>query len=71
MKLLYAIQGTGNGHLSRAVDIIPLLMQYGEVDILVSGQNSDVILPFEITYRFSGLSFVFGKNGDIDFLKTL
>jgi hypothetical protein len=23
MKILYAIQGTGNGHLSRARDIIP------------------------------------------------
>jgi len=71
MKILYAIQGTGNGHLSRAVDIIPLLRQYGEVDILVSGRNSDLTIPFEINYRLSGLSFVFGKHGDIEFLKTL
>jgi uncharacterized protein (TIGR00661 family) len=71
MKILYAIQGTGNGHLSRAVDIIPLLRHYGEVDILVSGKNSDVSIPFEITYRLTGLSFVFGKHGDIDFVKTL
>jgi len=26
MKILYAIQGTGNGHLSRALDIIPNLI---------------------------------------------
>ena len=25
MKILYAIQGTGNGHISRARDIIPIL----------------------------------------------
>jgi uncharacterized protein (TIGR00661 family) len=71
MKLLYAIQGTGNGHLSRAIDIIPLLMQYGEVDIIVSDSNSDISLPFQIKYHYSGLSFVTGKNGDIEFLKTI
>lgn len=27
MKILYAIQGTGNGHLSRARDIIPILQE--------------------------------------------
>ena len=37
MKILYAIQGTGNGHLSRARDIIPILQKKGDVDILVSG----------------------------------
>ena len=25
MKILYAIQGTGNGHVSRAREIIPIL----------------------------------------------
>ena len=33
MKILYAIQGTGNGHISRAREIIPLLQKYGELDI--------------------------------------
>ena len=27
MKILYAIQGTGNGHISRARDIIPVLQK--------------------------------------------
>ena len=27
MKILYAIQGTGNGHLTRAKEIIPILKE--------------------------------------------
>lgn len=70
MKILYAIQGTGNGHLSRARDIIPRLQKRGEVDILVSGCQADVQLPYEVKYSFHGLSFIFGKNGGIDFIET-
>lgn len=70
MKILYAIQGTGNGHLSRARDIIPLLQKKGEVDILVSGIQADVSLPFPIKYRLKGLSFVFGKKGGVDIVST-
>lgn len=70
MKILYAIQGTGNGHLSRARDIIPILQQKGELDILVSGTQADVELPYPVKYKFKGLSFIFGKNGGIDLLAT-
>ncbi|MFM7329964.1 MAG: glycosyl transferase, partial [Bacteroidota bacterium] len=37
MRILYAIQGTGNGHLARAEEIIPILFSYGKVDLFVSG----------------------------------
>ncbi|QNF32894.1 glycosyl transferase [Adhaeribacter swui] len=70
MKILYAVQGTGNGHLSRALDIIPILQQRGEVDILVSGCQADVSLPYPVHHQFSGLSFIFGKKGGVDFVKT-
>src|SRR5215211_5608969 len=70
MKILYAVQGTGNGHLCRARDIIPILRKKGEVDILVSGCQADVDLPYEIKYRFGGLSFIFGKKGGIDYFET-
>jgi uncharacterized protein (TIGR00661 family) len=70
MKILYAIQGTGNGHLSRARDIIPVLQKKGEVDILVSGTQADVELPYPVKYRFRGLSFIFGKKGGIDLVAT-
>lgn len=71
MRILYAIQGTGNGHSSRALEIIPVLQEYGEVDILISGNQSQVELPFEVNYRFHGLSFVASKSGGISFIKSL
>ena len=71
MKVLYAIQGTGNGHLSRARDVIPVLQSKNiELDLLVSGVQADVDLPFEIKYKFHGLSFIFGKKGGVDLWKT-
>jgi uncharacterized protein (TIGR00661 family) len=70
MKILYAIQGTGNGHLSRAREIIPFLQQKGELDLLISGTQADVVLPYTVKYRFKGLCFVFGKKGGIDVMAT-
>lgn len=70
MKILYAIQGTGNGHLSRAIEIIPHLKKIAEVDILISGTQSDLELPFKVNYKLNGLSFVFGKRGGISLLET-
>lgn len=71
MRILYAIQGTGNGHLSRSLDIVPCLLKHGAVDILVSGNQGDLILPFRIKYKFSGLSFIFGKSGGVNLWKTV
>lgn len=70
MKILYAIQGTGNGHISRARDIIPLLQKKGEVDVLISGTEADVDLGFPVKYQLKGMSFVFGKQGGIDLIST-
>ena len=70
MKILYAIQGTGNGHVSRAREIVPLLQQHGEVDLLISGTQVDVKLAQEIKYNFHGFSFIFGKKGGVDHYKT-
>ncbi len=70
MKILYAIQGTGNGHLSRAKDIVPILQKKADLDILVSGCQGDIKLPFDIKYHLHGLSFIFGKNGGIDIWDT-
>src|SRR5258706_10870905 len=70
MNILYAIQGTGNGHLSRAVDIIPELKKYGDLDLFVSGAQAEIKLPYPVKYKSKGLSFYFGKTGGINFLKT-
>lgn len=70
MKILYAIQGTGNGHIARAEDVVPVLRQYGELDLFVSGSQADIKLPYPIKYKSKGLSFYFGKNGGVDLMKT-
>ena len=70
MKILYAIQGTGNGHISRARDIIPLLQLKGELDILISGDIKQLENPFKVDYKPHGLGFTFGKKGGIDFWQT-
>lgn len=70
MKILFAIQGTGNGHISRAREIVPLLQQYGELDLLVSGTQADVSLSQPLTYQKHGFSFIFGKKGGVDYWKT-
>ena len=70
MKILYAIQGTGNGHLSRAREIIPILQKKGDLDLLISGTQADVELPYAVRYRFKGLCFIFGKKGGIDVMAT-
>lgn len=71
MKVLYAIQGTGNGHLSRANDIVPILKKKVDLDVLVSGIQADLKSPFEIDYKMQGLSFIFGKHGGVDIWKTI
>lgn len=70
MKILYGVQGTGNGHISRAIEIIPILQKFGEVDVLISGRELNTDLPFYAHYRFQGLGFCFGQNGGIDFYRT-
>lgn len=70
MKVLYAIQGTGNGHLSRALEIIPVLQEKCDLDVLISGSEVELELPFPVKYRFKGLSFIFGRKGGIDYLRT-
>ncbi len=70
MKILYAIQGTGNGHVSRAREVIPHLQRHGQVDLVLSGTQAEVGLEQEIKYRFNGMGFVFGKNGGISLLES-
>ena len=71
MKIFYAVQATGNGHLSRAQEIMPFLSKYGEVDIFLSGNNYSLKTDLPIAYRSKGLSLQYNKrNGSVDLLKT-
>lgn len=56
--------------MSRARDIIPVLMNMGSVDILISGTQADITLPYPVKYQKKGLGFVFGKKGGVDLWQT-
>jgi uncharacterized protein (TIGR00661 family) len=70
LKILFAIQGTGNGHISRARDVYPELCRHGDVDVLVSGIQLGVELPFPVKHRLYGMSFIMGDQGGVDMWAT-
>ena len=71
MKILYAIQGTGNGHISRSKEVLKYLVKEADVDILVSESQHEVNLGFKVKYQLEGLGFVFGKTGGIDYYNSI
>jgi uncharacterized protein (TIGR00661 family) len=72
MRILYGIQLTGNGHITRSIQIIKSLKEKGcDVDIITSGNNSQLELPFEVKNHYRGLSFFYNRSGGIDWIKTI
>ena len=58
MKIFYAVQATGNGHISRANTLLPYLEEFGQVDVFLSGSNYALKSDLPIAYRSKGLSLV-------------
>jgi uncharacterized protein (TIGR00661 family) len=71
MKILYAVQATGNGHISRAMELLPYLKEYGTVDIFLSGANSSLALDAPVKYRSKGLSLYYNCKGGLDYWQLL
>lgn len=71
MKILYAIQATGNGHISRACQLMPYLQKYGSVDTILSGSNATLKTDFPVTYTSRGLSLFYRKCGGLHYGKML
>jgi uncharacterized protein (TIGR00661 family) len=71
MKVLYAFQGTGNGHHTRAIEFLPLLKDMAEVDVWVSGDALDRTYDVPVDRRFQGVGFSFGTKGGIDWGASL
>ncbi|MCW8997507.1 MAG: hypothetical protein OQK04_02165, partial [Kangiellaceae bacterium] len=74
MKILYAVQATGNGHITRARIMAQAFKQLEiEVDWIFSGRSEEELFDMEIfeNYRsYPGLTFAI-KNGRISNLATL
>jgi uncharacterized protein (TIGR00661 family) len=71
MKIFYAVQATGNGHISRAMELLPHLRRYGEVDIFLSGDNSNLPLDAPIKYRSKGISLYYNCKGGLDYWQII
>ena len=71
MKILYAIQTTGNGHLARAQSIIPKLREKGDLDIITSGPKNDFLLEVKPVKHYQGLTFFYTDTGAVSWLKTI
>jgi uncharacterized protein (TIGR00661 family) len=68
-RIFYAIQATGNGHIARALELMPWLKQYGDVDVFLSGSNSNLTFDLPVKYRSKGLSLFYGNRGGLDYYK--
>jgi uncharacterized protein (TIGR00661 family) len=71
MKILYSVQATGNGHISRAMELLPYLNEYGKVDIFLSGDNSNLPLEAPVKYKSRGLSLYYNCTGGLDYWQIL
>ena len=70
MKILYGVQGTGNGHIAQISSIYPYLEKYAEeIDILISGNKYQLDIDFPIKFKTSGFSFI-TSNCKIDYFRT-
>lgn len=71
MRLLYALQCTGNGHIARAHELLPILRKYADVDLLASGHFSQIELPQKPKFKFQGISLEYDDSGGLSHFKTL
>jgi hypothetical protein len=71
MKILYAVQATGNGHIARAIEMMPHLQKYGDVDVFLSGSNSSLNPNLPVKFRSSGLSLFYRSTGGLDYKKII
>ncbi len=73
MKILYGVQGTGNGHITRARAMAAEMNAAGiDVDFVFSGRAPEDYFDMEVfgNYRtFTGLSFV-ARDGKLDLFST-
>ena len=71
MKILYAVQATGNGHIARAIELMPYLKRMGQVEVFLSGSNSHLPAALPVVYKSKGLSLFYGNNGGLNYPKML
>lgn len=71
MRILYGIQGTGHGHISRAREILPLISKDAKVNVLLSGYNCSMSLEEFTLIRKRGISLSYSENGRVSLIETV
>jgi uncharacterized protein (TIGR00661 family) len=72
MKILYTVQGTSNGHITRAIETIPYIQKKGNLGILFSAIETVIEFPFDVNYKFKGYYTVYLPSYDaIEIIKKL
>lgn len=74
MRILYGVQGTGNGHITRARMLGPAIERQGiQVDYLFSGRDAEKYFnmePFGTYETRTGFTFA-TEDGQVDLLRTI
>ena len=74
MKILFGVQGTGNGHISRSRELVRKLKEDGhDVDVIISGRKEEELKEVEIFEPFrvmKGMTLVTHK-GKMDYFETM
>ena len=72
-KILYGVQATGNGHITRARALVPWLRQVGfDVDVLLSGREREKLFGLEDFGHYRtrrGFTFAL-DDGRVNFFRT-
>ena len=70
MKILYGINATVNGHITKSCHLINAIeAKHHQVDILISGKNTNIKIEKPVKFDFKGFTFEY-KSGSIDLVKT-
>lgn len=74
MKILFGVQGTGNGHISRSRELVRKLKEDGhELQVVISGRKADELKEVEVfePYRvMKGMTLV-THRGKLNYLDTM
>lgn len=74
MKILFGVQGTGNGHISRSRELVTALREEGhEVEVIISGRKEEELKEIEVfaPYRvLKGLTLV-TRKGRMNYIDTM
>jgi uncharacterized protein (TIGR00661 family) len=71
VKIFYAVQATGNGHIARAIELMPYLQQHGKVDVFLSGTNSSLTNSLPVCFKSKGVSLHYTQSGGLDYIKMM